>query len=255
MDGVNSPPTTIYMVEDDQEVRRVLGRRLPAVTYELCALSSAADFLAARDLEGIGCIILDVAISKPDGLELQERLVASGCRRPIIFLSGNGDIPLSVRAMKAGALNFLTKPVDDQALAVAVEEALCIDAERHAERSFRRALEQRLATLTPRERQVLEEVTAGRLNKQIAANLGTVEKTIKAHRGQVMRKLGTRSVVELVWFVACTGIVPKSVSGSSAVRLPHYPRLVSIRAASYALRATAPGDADWTEGNATVLPG
>jgi len=204
MDAMNSLPTTIYIVVDDPEVRRALGQRLPAVTYELCALSSAAGFLAARDLEGIGCIILDVAISRLGGLELQERLVASGCRRPIIFLSGDSDIPLSVRAMKAGALNFLTKPVDHQALAVAVEEALRIDAERQAVRSFRLALEQRLAMLTPRERQVLDEVTAGRLNKQIAANLGTAEKTIKVHRRRMMRKLGASSVVELVWLVART---------------------------------------------------
>jgi FixJ family two-component response regulator len=217
---MNTPPATIYIVDDDSEVQRALGRRLRAVRYEVCALGSAAEFLAERDREGVGCIILDVASCELGGLQLQESLVASKCRRPIIFLCGNGDIAMIVRAMKAGAVNCLTKPVDDQKLALAVEEALRIDAERHAARSLRHGLERRLALLTPRERQVLEGIAAGRLNKQIAATLGTVEQTIKVHRANVMRKLGARSVADLVWLVACAGIIPQRGPGNCAIKLP-----------------------------------
>src|SRR5262249_34777551 len=141
-----------------------------------------------------------------NGLELQQCLIASECHRPIIFLTGNGDISKSVRAMKAGALNFLTKPVDDQELLAAVEEALKVDAEERAAWSTRASVSDRLSTLTRRERQVFDQVVAGRLNKQIAAQLGIVEKTIKVHRARVMRKMNAGSLVELVHLATLAGV-------------------------------------------------
>jgi FixJ family two-component response regulator len=141
-----------------------------------------------------------------NGLELQEYLTAYGCHRPIIFLTGNGDISKSVRAMKAGAVNFLTKPVNDRELLAAVEEALRVDAAERAAWSTRHLVSERLNTLTRRERQVFEQVVAGRLNKQIAAELGIVEKTIKVHRARVMRKMQAGSLVELVHLASVVGV-------------------------------------------------
>jgi FixJ family two-component response regulator len=141
-----------------------------------------------------------------NGLELQECLAAYGCHRPIIFLTGNGDISKTVRAMKAGAVNFLTKPVDDRELLAAVEEALRVDAAERAAWSTRHSVSERLSTLTRRERQVFEQVVAGRLIKQIAAELGIVEKTIKVHRARVMRKMHAGSIVELVHLASVVGV-------------------------------------------------
>jgi FixJ family two-component response regulator len=153
-----------------------------------------------------GCIILDLAMPGLNGLELQEHLSTSDCHRPIIFLTGNGDISKSVRAMKAGAVNFLTKPVDDHELLKAVEEALRVDSSLRAMWSLRHSAFAKLDTLTPRERQVFEKVVAGRLNKQIAAELGIVEKTIKVHRSRMMRKMNATSVVDLVHLASLAGV-------------------------------------------------
>src|SRR5262245_30981225 len=184
------PPATVFVVDDDAEVRRALGRLLRSAGYETRTFGSAIEFLAAHDPEPAGCIILDLAMPELDGLEVQASLAASGCRRPIIFLTGNGSIPMTVMAIKAGPVNFLTKPVEDRKLFAAVEEALRIDAAERQRGSLHHDVAERLGTLTPRERQVLERVVAGRFNKQIAADLGTVEKTIKVHRARVMHKMG-----------------------------------------------------------------
>jgi FixJ family two-component response regulator len=164
-----------------------------------------------------GCIILDLAMPGLNGLELQECLAAYGCHRPIIFLTGNGDISKTVRAMKAGAVNFLTKPVDDRELLAAVEEALRVDAAERAAWSTRHSVSERLSTLTRRERQVFEQVVAGRLNKQIAAELGIVEKTIKVHRARVMRKMHAGSIVELVHLASVVGVDTWPPSTSDAL--------------------------------------
>jgi FixJ family two-component response regulator len=193
---VNTNPVVLYIVDDDPDVRRALARLLRSAGYTTRLFDSAGEFLASGEARfSVSCIILDLAMPGLSGLELQEHLSASGCRRPIIFVTGNGDISKSVRAMKAGAVNFLTKPVDDRELLQAAEEALEVDASKRALWSSRHSVYERLDTLTPRERQVFEKVVAGRLNKQIAAELGIVEKTIKVHRAHMMRKMNAASIV------------------------------------------------------------
>lgn len=204
--GMDTPPATIYVVDDDADVRKALARLLRSAGYESRAFATGAEFLAAHDPSVPGCIILDLAMPDCGGLEVQACLAASGSRRPIIFLTANGSIGTTVRALKAGAVNFLMKPVEQNELFAAVEEALRVDAAERTKESFQKRVAQRLASLTPRERQVLEHVVAGRLNKQIAADLGTVEKTVKVHRARVMHKMGARSLAELVHLAASLGI-------------------------------------------------
>jgi len=217
---VNAIPVIIYIVDDDADVRKALSRLLRSAGYTTRVFSSAGEFLVSGEARfSAGCIILDLAMPGLNGLELQEHLAASDCHRPIIFLTGNGDISKTVRAMKAGAVNFLTKPVDDGELLKAVEEALCVDVSVRAERSSRHSASEKLDTLTPRERQVFEKVVAGRLNKQIAAELGIVEKTIKVHRSRMMRKMNATSVVDLVHLASLAGVdvwhrSPETVSTS-----------------------------------------
>jgi FixJ family two-component response regulator len=197
---------TVFIVDDDADLCRAVSRLLNSAGYQTRTFSSSAAFLAGHDPEPPGCIILDLSMPDLDGFEVQAALAASGSLRPIIFLTGNGSISVTVTAMRAGAVNFLVKPVEELRLFEAVEEALTIDAaERHSGR-LRRALVERLGTLTPREREVLEHVVRGRLNKQIAADLGTVEKTIKVHRARVMHKMGARSLAELVQLAGSAGI-------------------------------------------------
>jgi FixJ family two-component response regulator len=204
---VNAIPIVVYIVDDDPEVRRALSRLLRAAGYSTRSFGSAGEFLISGEASlSAGCIILDLAMPGLNGLELQECLSASGCHRPIIFLTGNGDISKTVRAMKAGAVNFLTKPVDDRELLAAVEEALRVDATERAAWTNRLSVSERLSTLTPRERQVFAQVVSGRLNKQIAAELGIVEKTIKVHRARVMRKMQATSLVELVHLASLAGV-------------------------------------------------
>ena len=188
----------VYVVDDEPVVRKTLSRLLRVSGFECLTFDSAEALLDALDPDAEGCAVLDVAMPGLDGLALQEALVGRGSILPILFLTGRGDIPASVRAMKAGASDFLTKPVEDATLIAAVRLAL----ERgRAVRSARRdALDARarLASLTPREQEVLDGVVAGRLNKQIAADLGITEATVKVHRGRVMEKAGVSSVPDLV---------------------------------------------------------
>lgn len=210
-------PVIVYIVDDDTEVRRALARLLRSAGYTTRSFGSAGEFLVSGVARlSAGCIILDLAMPGLNGLELQEYLSASECHRPIIFLTGNGDISKSVRAMKAGAVNFLTKPVDDRELLNAVEEALRVDAAERALWSSRNSVSERMATLTPRERQVFEQVVTGRLNKQIAAELGIVEKTIKVHRARMMRKMNAASLVELVRLASLAGVDTWPVSPECA---------------------------------------
>jgi FixJ family two-component response regulator len=210
---VNAIPVIVYIVDDDPEVRRALARLLRSAGYGTRSFGSAGEFLVSGEARfSAGCIILDLAMPGLNGLELQEYLSVSGCHRPIIFLTGNGDISKSVRAMKAGAVNFLTKPVDDRELLEAVEEAIEVDASARELWSSRDSASERLGTLTPRERQVFEKVVVGRLNKQIAAELGIVEKTIKVHRARMMRKMNAASIVELLHLAALLGVDTRPVS-------------------------------------------
>jgi FixJ family two-component response regulator len=187
----------VHLIDDDERVLAALARLLSAEGYRVECYADAEAFLLAHDPEVPGCAIVDLGLPGKDGFEIQRALSLEACERPVVFLTGRGDIPASVRAMKAGAVDFLVKPVDVATLLAAVSQAREADALKRRNRQARLSFEQRLARLTPRERQVLDQVVAGRLNKQIAGDLGTVEKTVKVHRGRMMRKMGARTVAEL----------------------------------------------------------
>jgi FixJ family two-component response regulator len=199
---------TVFLVDDDAGVLRALSRLLRARGYEIQSFTSPQAFLAVHDVSIPGCAVFDVSMPDLDGLQLQQALTAGGSQRPVIFLTGKGDIPTSVRAMRAGAIDFLTKPVNDADLLAAIMRAEKEDAgTRHANAELE-SINARFSVLTPREREVMTHIVAGRLNKQIAGDLGTVEKTIKVHRGRVMEKLGVRSVADLVRLAEKAGIPP-----------------------------------------------
>jgi FixJ family two-component response regulator len=189
---------TVYIVDDDPGVLKALSRLVRANGYDVCSFVTPREFLAQHDGALPGCAVFDLSMPDLDGIALQQALSADGVQRPVIFVSGKGDIPTSVRAMKAGAVDFLVKPVDHADLLAAIARAITRDAEARRHRAERDAVAARLATLTPREREVLTHVVAGRLNKQIAGDLGTVEKTIKVHRGRMMQKMAARTVADLV---------------------------------------------------------
>ena len=201
-------PFVIFLVDDDPGVLKALSRMLDAKGYEVRAFSSSTEFLAQHDPSIPGCAIFDVSMPGLDGIELQAALKAGGVERPVIFITGVGDIPVSVHAMKAGAIDFLTKPVRSRQLLTAIAQAAENEAQALQRRSELAELNGRIAKLTPREREVLTHVIAGQLNKQIAADLGTVEKTIKLHRGRMMRKMGVRTVADLVRIAQRAGIHP-----------------------------------------------
>jgi FixJ family two-component response regulator len=200
---------TVFLVDDDAGVLKGLTRLLRTRGYQTQAFISPTDFLANHDGLIPGCAVLDVSMPDLNGLELQQALTTSGTQRPVIFLTGEGDIPTSVRAMKAGAIDFLTKPVNDAELLDAIARAIKVDFESRNVISELESVSARFASLTPREHEVMTHVIAGRLNKQIAGDLGTVEKTVKVHRGRVMEKLGVRSVADLVRLTEKAGISPK----------------------------------------------
>jgi len=199
---------TTFLVDDDPAVLRSITRLLKAAGYKTKSYSSPQKFLSSHDPSIPGCAIIDLVMSEIDGLNLQQALIDAGSERPIIFLTGQADISSSVKAMKAGAVDFLTKPVKRDALFSALTHAAEKDAVSRQKRKESRSIGARLATLTHREREVLEHVIAGRLNKQIAASLGTVEKTVKVHRGRMMAKLGVRCVADLVRLADKVGIAP-----------------------------------------------
>jgi FixJ family two-component response regulator len=179
---------------------------LAAAGYRVRAFASAEGFLAERDSEAPGCLVLDVCLPGLDGMELQRSLLDSACPRPIVFLTGRSDIQTSVTAMKAGAVDFLTKPIDGGRLIAAVDRALRCDEERRQEYAIRSAIQRRFDKLTSREKQVMDRIIRGRLNKVIAAELGIGEKTVKVHRARLMEKMGVRSVAELVPLAARIGV-------------------------------------------------
>ena len=199
-------PERVYLVDDDAAVLKALTRLLRSTGLEASAFGSPAEFLARIHPDDAGCVVLDLAMPGLDGLALQEALASRGVELPTLFLTGHGDVPQSVKAMKRGAVDFLTKPVDDQAFLRAVREALERGRAARAERGESARVAGLLATLTPREREVLEGVIEGRLNKQIAADLGIAEKTVKVHRGRVMEKMNAPSVAELVRMAERAGL-------------------------------------------------
>jgi len=192
---------TVFVVDDYAPVRNSISRLLRAAGFLVSVFASAEEFLAQYEPGIWGCLVLDIAMPALNGLELQDILTKAGSLLPIIFLTGEGDIPKCVRAMKHGANDFLTKPVDEKDLLAAV----CVAVDKHRARRREQLqvteIRARLGTLTPREREVLEYVVAGKLNKQIAGELGTVEQTIKVHRARVMQKMRAESVAELVRLV------------------------------------------------------
>lgn len=191
-------PETIHLIDDEAGMRKALSRLLHAEGYEVRAFASPQDFLATCSAEEIRCLLLDVAMPGLDGIELQRRLIRAGARFPIVFLTAHGDIPMTVRAVQAGAVDFLTKPVDESVLLRAVKRALQIATEQKEERDETTRAAARFSRLTPREREVMEGVIAGKPNKLIAADLGTCEQTIKVHRGRVMEKMEAGSLAELI---------------------------------------------------------
>ncbi|MDF0497648.1 response regulator [Bradyrhizobium yuanmingense] len=192
-------PGLVHVVDDDASFRTAIERRLKLAGYEVATYASALELLdSLSDDEQAGCILLDVRIPGLSGPDLQARLVASGSMLPIIFLTGHADTPTTVRAIKAGAEDFLTKPVSSEQLLDAIERALASQRTARAQASRLDTLRRHLAALTQRERQVFDLIVRGRINKQIAHELGTTERTVKAHRHQVMEKMQVRSLAELV---------------------------------------------------------
>ncbi|MDB4874319.1 MAG: putative two-component response regulator [Gemmatimonadetes bacterium] len=192
----------VFVVDDDLSVREALRSLIRSVGLRCETFASAAEFVGYSRPDHPACLVLDVQLSDGSGLELSAELSQSGAELPIIFITGHGTIPMSVRAMKAGAVEFLTKPFSEQELLTAIEQALGRDRADRIARTDRQALRDRYAKLTARERDVFALVVAGRMNKEIAAELGTAEQTVKQHRGRVMHKLGARSVADLVHLAA-----------------------------------------------------
>lgn len=201
-------PKKVFLVDDDSSIRRALTRLIKSAGYEAVAFASARDFLDSGRLtdQALACLVLDVRMPGLSGLDLQHELQARNTVLPIIFVTGHGDIPMGVKAMKDGAVDFLPKPVKDSVLLNAIEQALARAAREQGERQEVEKLQDRLNTLTPREREVMSLVVRGYLNKQIAFELGTVEKTVKVHRARVMEKMQVQSLADLVRIAERIGV-------------------------------------------------
>src|ERR671923_2750522 len=195
---MSDPDPVIFVVDDDPSIRDALTSLIRSVGLRVETFESARAFLTRQPPDAPGCLVLDVRLPGLSGLDLQRELAAAQITLPIIFLTGHGDIPMTVQAMEAGAVEFLTKPFRDQELLDAIQQAIERDRVVRQQRAELAALRQRYAALTPRERDVMQHVVAGLLNQQIAAELGTSEVTVKIHRGQVMHKMRAASAAELV---------------------------------------------------------
>src|SRR3984957_11017572 len=196
--GAAGDQPMVFVVDDDASVRDALADLISSVGLRVESFASAQEFLSSKRPDAPGCIVLDVRLPGPSGLEFQRTLMKSGIFLPVIFISGHGDIPMSVEAIKAGAIDFLTKPLHEQKLLDAIQAGIERDRTRRADERNTTQLRERFNSLTPREREVFAIVVTGRQNKQIAADLKLSEMTIKIHRGTMMRKMGAKSLVELV---------------------------------------------------------
>ncbi len=203
---MTSGTATVFVVDDDPSVRKGVCRLLRSTGLRAEAFSSAHDFLERHDRDVTGCVILDLAMPGLDGLAMQQALTDCGSVLPIVFLSGRGDVPTTVQAMKQGAMDFLTKPVSDEELLRAVRHAIERCETLRETRREMTEIERRIGTLTPREHEVLTHLVSGRLNKQIAADLGTVEQTIKVHRARIMRKMQAGTFAALIRLAERGGI-------------------------------------------------
>jgi len=189
---------TIFLIDDDVSVREGLSGLIESVGLPVETFGSAVEFLALKPVEAAGCLVLDVEMPGMNGLDLQREMNSAGISLPVIFLTGHGDIPMTVHALKAGAVHFLTKPVREDELMSAIRQALETGRKGRSERAEIRTIRERFDLLAPRERQVMQLVVSGWLNKQIAHELGISERTVKLHRGQVMRKMCAASLADLV---------------------------------------------------------
>jgi FixJ family two-component response regulator len=192
------PAATIYIIDDDDGMRRALSLLLSTVGYKTLAFANPAEFLAKFDAEAHGCLVLDIRMPGMSGLELQQQLNRTGSMLPLIFITGHGDVPMAVQAMKEGAFEFIQKPFRDQDLLDCINHALQQDAENRDAFARRADVQRRLESLTPRERQVMDLVVDGVANKVIAIDLDLSERTVEIHRSKVMEKMGARSVAHLV---------------------------------------------------------
>lgn len=206
----------VYVVDDDESMRRAVSMLLRSVGYQVETFASATDFLAAEKQDLPSCLILDVRLKGQSGLAVQEQFAASKMPIPIIFMTAHGDIAMSVKAMKAGAMDFLAKPFRDQDMLDAVESALARDAARRQTDRTEAGLRQRYDELTPREKEVMAYVVRGLLNKQIAAELTLSEITVKIHRAQAMKKMGARSLADFVLKAEALGIIDSARNGAGA---------------------------------------
>ena len=200
---------TVFIVDDDAQMRESLSNLVRSVGLRVELFASAQDFLRSERLDIPGCLVLDVRMPGQSGLDLQRRLNEVGVAIPIIFITGHGDIPMGVRAMKAGALEFLTKPFRDQDLLDAIQQALERSRKAREQKAVTKELRRRFASLTSRQREVMERVVAGLINKETGAELGISEKTVKIQRHQVMEKMGARSLPELVRMADSLGIIDR----------------------------------------------
>jgi FixJ family two-component response regulator len=217
---MNEPKASVYVIDDDMSVRAAVKRLIESTGLHVHAFATATEFLRFQRPDVLGCLILDVCLPGLNGLDLQRELSAGGLHLPVIFLTGHGDIPMTVQAMKAGAVEFLTKPFRNQDLLQAVAQAVEQDRQARQQRAELAQLRERYLRLTAREREVLELVVSGLLNKQIARELGTSEVTVKVHRSQMMQKMETGSLVDLVRMAEKLAIgSPPEKSGDSHSRL------------------------------------
>ena len=207
---MTEPQPTVFVIDDDASMRRALSYLLVAAGYKVETYSSAKAFLARENYEGVGCILLDVRMPGLSGMELQEKLIRSAQSMPIIFLTGHGEVATGVQAMKKGAVDFLTKPCDDEQLLAAIRTATAKAEQARAHLEEAKEISSRIGLLTPREKEVLRYVITGMLNKQIAGRLGVAEITVKIHRGRIMQKLSTESVADLVRLAEKAGIEPSA---------------------------------------------
>jgi FixJ family two-component response regulator len=210
---MTKPTPIVFVIDDDPSIRESLNLLLSSAGYDVKTFDSAKDFLEAeRDTPGPACLVLDVKMPDLSGLDLQKELQSSNYVIPIIFITGHGDIPMSVQAMKKGAIDFLPKPFDDDDLLDAVKEALLKDSQAHDDLDEQKHILQRLDSLTTREHEVLTYLITGMLNKQIAYELNISERTVKAHRKQILDKMGVNSIAELVRLTEKVGVKPASSS-------------------------------------------
>ena len=206
MAEASETPSLVFIIDDDPSVRESLTELFTSVGLQVAAFSSPAQFLRGRTMDAPGCLVLDVRLPGASGLDFQADLARAEIQLPVIFITGHGDIPMTVRAMKAGAVEFLTKPIRDQDLLDAVQRGLDLDRARREQNRSVTALRSRFASLTPREREVVTFVSAGLMNKQIAGKLGVAEITVKMHRGNAMRKMQATSLAELMRMAHVLGL-------------------------------------------------